>query len=325
MVRLLKDNSGFALILTILIISLIVALTLEFNSSMRTDLHSAANLRDGIRLNCIARSGVNCAIAILREDISKTDFDCLHEVWAHSKVISEATTSMFDHGRFAVDIKDLSGTIQINQLVDENGSYDTNQKGLLTAFLNSEQFGLNNEDVENLVDSIKDWIDPDNEVTGFGAEDGYYQTLKRPYSCKNAPLESIEELILIRGVTRELFFGTKANPGISSYLTVHGDGKININTADPLVLRHLSDQIDQEMVEEMVEYRKREKDDLKDPEWYKKVPGMSHVIINPDLLTTLSTYFEIRSEGFEGTMTRSVRAIVERKLDTIRLVSWNTE
>ncbi len=325
MVRLLKDNRGFALILTILIISLIVALTLEFNSSMRTDLHSAANFRDGIRLNCIAKSGVNCAIAILREDISKTDFDSLHEVWAHSKVISEATASIFDQGRFAVDIKDLSGKIQVNQLVDETGSYDTKQKELLTAFLNSEQFGLNTDDVGNLVDTIKDWIDPDNEATGFGAENSHYQALIVPYSCKNAPLESLKELLLIRGMTKGLFFGTKEDPGISSCLTVHGDGKININTADPLVLRHLSEQIDQDMAEAMVEYRNEERDDLKDPKWYKKVPGMSHVSINPELLTTSSTYFEIRSDGFEGTMTRSIRAIVERKSDTIKLLSWTIE
>ena len=57
--RILKDNRGFALILTILIVSLVVVLTLQFNNSMWSDLYSSANLRDGIRLRFIARSGVN--------------------------------------------------------------------------------------------------------------------------------------------------------------------------------------------------------------------------------------------------------------------------
>ncbi len=57
MIRLIKNDKGFALILTILIISLIVALTLQFNISIRSELHAAANLRDSIKLGCIARSG----------------------------------------------------------------------------------------------------------------------------------------------------------------------------------------------------------------------------------------------------------------------------
>jgi len=53
----LKDNRGFALILTILIISLLIVLTLNFNNVMWAGLYSSANLRDGIRLGFVARSG----------------------------------------------------------------------------------------------------------------------------------------------------------------------------------------------------------------------------------------------------------------------------
>ncbi|MBW1770943.1 MAG: hypothetical protein JRJ17_07275, partial [Deltaproteobacteria bacterium] len=49
MARFLQNNKGIALILTILIISLLVSLTLQFNRSMRSDVHAAANLRDGIK------------------------------------------------------------------------------------------------------------------------------------------------------------------------------------------------------------------------------------------------------------------------------------
>ena len=68
MIRFIRDNKGMALIMTILIISLIVALTLQFNTSMRSNLQAAVNLRDGIKLGCIARSGVNGALAVLHED-----------------------------------------------------------------------------------------------------------------------------------------------------------------------------------------------------------------------------------------------------------------
>ena len=321
----LKDNSGFALILTILIISLIVALTLKFNTSMRSDLFAAARLRDGTKTGYAARSGFNCAIAVLSEDASKTDLDSLREPWAHSKALFFDSPLEFEDSRVAVEIIDLSGKIQLNQLVDLKGQYNTKQKDLLTRLLNCEQFGLHPEEIDNLIDAFKDWIDTDNEVTGFGAEGTYYQALERPYSCKNMPLEFLEELLYVRGITKELYYGTKEKPGISMYLTIHGDGKININTAEPLALKCLSDDIDPEMVAEMVAYREDAENDLKDPGWYKKVPGMSHITIDPDLVTTSSTYFEIKAEGVKGAMTKQVKGIVERKGGTLQILSWKIE
>jgi len=331
--KLLRDNRGMALILTILIISLIVALTLQFNTSMWTNLHAAANLRDGIKLSCIARSGFNGALAVLYEDASSTTEDTLREPWAHARIFSENSASLFDEGRFLLEIADLSGRIQINQLVhqtgDNKGEYKEEQKNLLTRFLSSEEFNLDDDEVVDIIDAIKDWIDnPDtDDVTGWGgAEDSYYQALTKPYPCKNAPLEFLEELLLVRGITKELFYGTEERPGISLYLSAHGDdGKININTADPLVLRALSDQIDQDLAEDMVAYREDEENVLSDPGWYQDVPGMIDVSIDPTLLTTLSTYFEITSEGLKGSMSKRTKGVVERKEGKLQVLSWKVE
>ena len=321
----LKDNKGIALILTILIISLIVTLTLQFNTSMRSNLHAAMNLRDGIKLACIARSGFDGALAVLHEDILSGNVDSLHETWAHLVSLSENSGSLFDEGRFVVEIADHSGRIQINKLVDEGGNYIEDQKGLLTRFLDSPEFGLDPQEVENIVDAIKDWIDPDSETTRFGAETTYYEALEKPYPCKNGPFEFVEELLLVRGITEELFYGSSERPGISGYLSPHGDGKININTADPLVLRALSDRIDQDMVEDMIAYREDEDNDLSDSDWYKKVPGMSEVSIPVDLLTTSSTYFEITSEGYKGAMTKRIRGVVEREEKALEILCWKVE
>jgi len=326
MKKLLRDNSGMALILTVSIISLIVALTLQFNTSMRSNLHAAANLSDGIKLGCIARSGFNGALAVLYEDASSGDVDTLREPWAHARIISENSASLFDEGRFLLEIADLSGRIQINQLVHQNGNYNDTQKSLLMRFLGFPEFDLDPEEVENIADAIKDWIDSDDETTEFGAEDSYYRALERPYPCKNAPFEFLEELLLVRGITEELFYGTEEKPGISLYLSTYGDdGKININTAGPLVLRALSDQIDQERAEDMVAYREDEDNDLSDPGWYRNVPGMSEVSIDSSLLTISSTYFEIASEGLKGTMSKRIKGVVERKEEKLQVLSWKVE
>ncbi len=60
---------------------------------------------------------------------------------------------------------------------------------------------------EDVADAILDWLDPDDEPREFGAELEYYTTLPTPYAPKNGPLETIEELLLVRGVTPELLFG----------------------------------------------------------------------------------------------------------------------
>ena len=322
MIMLIKGNEGMALIMTILVISLMVALTLQFNTSMRSNLQAAVNLRDGIKLGCIARSGFNGALAVLHEDASSGNEDTLREDWAHTKLFSESASSLFNEGRFMVEITDLSGKIQLSQLVDKDGNYNSIQKNLLIRFLNFLEFDLDPEEIENIVDAIKDWIDIDNETTRFGAEDDYYQALEKPYPCKNAPIEFLEELLFVRGITKQLVYGSGEKPGIAQYLSTQGDGKININTADILILRSLSDEIDQERAEDMVAYRENEDNDLLDPKWYKNVPGMTDVNIPDSLITTSSTYFKITSEGFKGSMRKKIEATVERKEKTLKILSW---
>jgi general secretion pathway protein K len=325
--RFVRNSRGMALVLTILIISLIVALTLQFNTSMRSDLHAAVNLRDGIRLGYIAKSGFNYARAVLRVDDESVD--SLHDAWADSKSLSKNSAELFGDSRFDLMISDHSGRIQINKILnDDKKTYNDAQKGLLTRFLRSPEFGIEDEEAENIVNAIKDWIDEDDDPTGFsGAENSYYQTLDKPYSCKNAPVEFLEELLLIRGITEELFYGIKEKPGIALYLSPYGDGKVNINTAGRLVLAAFFEEIDDEIIKDMDDYRMDEKNEesLSNSNWYKSVPGMGDRNINPDLLTTASTYFEITSKGFKEAMSKQVTGMVERKEKEFDIVSWKIE
>jgi len=324
MIRTISDNKGVALILTILVVSIIVAVTLQFNTSMRSNLHAAMNLSDGVKLACIARSGFNGALAALYVDGASGNIDTLRDDWAYIGAFSEASPSLFGDGHFLAEVVDLSGRIQINNLVNEQGLYNNTQKNIMLRFLNLPEFGLGAEQAEDIIDAIKDWIDEDNEVTRFGAEDTYYLTLEDPYPCKNNPLEFLEELLLVRGITQELFYGTEEHPGISSCLTAYGAGKININTANPLVLRALSDRITEELAEEIVAYRMDDNNDLANPKWYKEVPGMVDITITDDVITTSSSHFKIISEGIKDTYRKQIEGIVERKDNNLKILSWKT-
>jgi len=321
-----KAQQGFALILTILIVSLIVSVSLQFNTDMRSNVLSAANLRDGIRLSGIARSGFDYALAVLFEDLKSNDFDSVQEAWFDADLLSSNSGALFETGNLETVIIDHSGKIQVNRLVNEQGGFDVGQQDLLKRFLSLETFELDSEQVDNIVDALKDWIDTDNEVTRFGAEESYYKALEKPYRCKNGPMESLEELLLIRGVTRELYYGTEEKPGISQYLTIYGEGLININTAPRPVLMALSEQLDQELADEMMVYRKDEDHDLKNPGWYKKISGMGDVTLPQNLITTASTHFEIRSAGILDAMVQTISGFVERQADgRFVILSWKID
>ena len=93
---------------------------------------------------------------------------------------------------------------------------------------------------EEMVDSIIDWLDFDDEPSVNGAETDYYSSLDPPYAAKNGPMDSIEELLLIPGITPEFYFGDPDDEQVplNKLLTVHGhpEGKLNINTAELEVL-----------------------------------------------------------------------------------------
>jgi general secretion pathway protein K len=319
----LKDPQGFALILTLLMISMILVVTLQFNRSVWSGLYGSSNLKETARLRLIARSGYECAMVVLSEDKAQNDVDTLLEPWAQSRELSLQSTALFEIGHFMVEISDVCGKIQINQLLDDQGKWRPAQKEMFQRFLLSKSFGLESDEASNLMDAIKDWIDPDNEVTRFGAESGYYQGLEPPYSCPNKSLASLDRLILINGFSEELIYGTAEKKGILPYLSVHGNGKININTAAPLILKALSTEMNEEMVRDMIAYREDPTNDLGDPKWYRKVPGMDHIVFDADLLTTQSDYFQIRSTGVLGTMEQHLNVSVFRESGKpIQILQW---
>jgi type II secretory pathway component PulK len=89
-------------------------------------------------------------------------------------------------------------------VVDESSKVNINTAG--TAMLSKLP-----DMTDELAASIIDWRDADSTVTTGGAENEYYLLLPEPYQCKNAPFESVEELLLVRGASREILYGEDAN------------------------------------------------------------------------------------------------------------------
>ncbi len=86
-----------------------------------------------------------------------------------------------------------------------------------------------------LAAAVIDWRDADDELTDGGAESGFYSGLQPGYTCANDDFNTVYELLLLRGMDGGLF------ERVSGSFTVHGSGKVNLNTADELTLRVLAE------------------------------------------------------------------------------------
>jgi general secretion pathway protein K len=316
-------NRGIALITVLLIISIIVAVAIELNRSSRAAIYDAANISDGIKLTYIAKSGFYGAAALLAN--SDNNYDTLRDDWAKTDILSVQSQTLFTDGYFMTIVEDEAGKIPLNQLVTGN-EYNQDIKDILIRLLRQPEFGLDEITVNVIVDSIKDWIDVDNSVTDYGAETSYYASLDPPYEAKNAPLDCIEELLMVKGITKEIFNGTKEKSGLAGFVTADSDGQININTASKMVLRALSTGISAELADRMDEYRRKEGNDLSSPQWYKQVPGMAGVTINPALITVKSNYFKIISVGKMKNMEQSLSGVVKRSgQKSVQIIKWRQD
>src|SRR5262249_54437331 len=101
--------------------------------------------------------------------------------------------------------------------------------------------GVDKRDRDVIVDSIQDWRDANDEHRANGAEsEDYYLKLPVPYRAHNANIDSVQELLQIRGITPRIFNGYDRTPGLVDLVTVKSPGStVNINTADAPVLRAL--------------------------------------------------------------------------------------
>ena len=136
-----------------------------------------------------------------------------------------------------------------DKLLDEESKININTANKENLLLLFQKLGISEPLAEKIAYSIIDWRDKDNQLSHplEAAEDRYYQSLEYPYESKDEAFEVLEELLLVRGVDEEIF------EKIKDFITIYGDGKVNINTASNVVLSTLG--ISDELVEKILTYR----------------------------------------------------------------------
>ena len=294
-------------------------LLFSFNRRSRDSLLAADTLMNSTQaLNC-AEAGLNIAMAALKRS------DALRASGKMTDFLTGEKEIPLNDGTCLVTVCEESGKLNLNLLKTSEGTLDRTRIDQVLRLIDL----LNRSDLQagpigyGLVPAIIDWTDGDEETTSLafvahdnrGAESDYYTGLDQPYRAKNAPLDTIEELLLIRAVTPDVF------DRIRDYVTVKGDGKININSASQLVIESLSEQMNSALAQ-MIVTRRREKPfgnltELRD------MPGMTTAVYQAIRQTatvrTEDKYYQVTSRGSAAGSARTIVALIQRKTDANKL------
>ena len=287
-----SDERGIALLLTLLVLTLLVALILEFDAEARREYRDAATFRDNFKATVLARAAVQAARGVLQQDFLKDKqtgqlFDALTDLWAFP-----ITNYAIGDGLLNAKIEDERGKLNLNDLAVTGDPIIKKAKvGRVKRLFELVQIN------PDLVDAIVDWVDDNDVPEPSGAESLYYQTLRPSYRSANQPLQTLLELRLIKGMTPEIM------AKLSKLVTVYppeGQSKVNLNTADPLVIQALDPGITQSVAADIIQSRP-----------YKTIQELDRVSSFEDIGKVLRTQnlYDVQSNLFLARMTVKVNEV----------------
>jgi general secretion pathway protein K len=236
--QLAGDQRGFALLAVILVLTLMSVVVTEFAFSMRLEAAMVRAYRDAILGKNLAEAGIQQAIREILSDATIHGLDengqlAFYTVPPGGTAATRLPALPRTHvplgaGEFSYQMSDEEARLSVN-----GGSTERMQR-LLTAM------GIDKIARDTIVDSIEDWRDSNDTVRTNGAEsEDYYLKLPVPYRARNGNLQDTAELLQIKGVSPEIYYGQDDKPGLGDLVTTRGRGTVNINTAPAPVLSAL--------------------------------------------------------------------------------------
>ena len=179
---------GLVLVTVLWVVVLLIIMTATMARTSRLHTKLSYYQSQSIRCQWGARAGLETALALLDKDIKTSDSKA--DIWCDNK--EQLQDIALDGCSFSVRVVDESGKLNVNTATKEQ----------LMALPHM---------TEAVADAIIDWRDKNHTPGSQGVETGYYRNLNFSYDCSNAPFKTIRELLLIKGVTEQLFYGEDIN------------------------------------------------------------------------------------------------------------------
>jgi type II secretory pathway component PulK len=190
-----SSERGAVLILAIFAVVFLSVLAVGISSAVRVELRAAHASLERMQGLFLAEAGIREARAILLYD--DRNIDTLQEEWGREALQPLDLPREFGAGYYRVRIDDACGRINVNKA-------DVDTLVRLTGDIEAAQ-------------AMVEWREP-----MLGQGDAYYETLPEPYAPRHAPFQTLGELLLVRGVTPDMFFGTPEKPGLADLCAVEG-------------------------------------------------------------------------------------------------------
>jgi general secretion pathway protein K len=331
----LRQNSrdGVALIMVMIAIAVFSILAAGLWFSMKVETHLAQRADNEQQLLWLGRSGVEYARWILSQQagVAGEPYDSLNQIWAGgpggpgetNSVLAGISMDNYPIGEGTVSIK----IIDLERKANINNANSQELQQALTLM------GVDADSISVVSDSIQDWIDSDDATRIAGAESDYYQSLTPPYYAKNAPIDDLSELLLVKGVTPDMYWGSSSTNspssqqpqkpklglgnspdqipvypfGLKDIFTPVSSGRININTADTNVLQMIPG-VDAATAATIIQQRAGPDgaDGTEDDTPFRNVNQLVTAGVSPQTVQQFGNFCTVRSSTFEVHVTAKI-------------------
>lgn len=276
------------MVLTLMILTLITAMVVEFAYGVYTSTSALYNWRDSQRLSFVAKSGVAMAIKTISDP--QTPYSELYKYLGREIPVPNIPEGF--NGSFVIKAEDENAKLNLNSL---NRPW---QGGAFRVYDSFKRLLRNLELDETIADRVADWIDKDSDPRLRDSEEG----------AKNALMDSAEELLLIKGIDRKTY------ERLLPYVTICGwdvpdSPLVNVNTASIPVIMSLDERITKEMAGALLNQRALEP--FVNPGELERV-GFSNALISliSDRITFTPRNVRITSVAEENKIKRIIEGIV---------------
>ena len=229
-----SKQKGVALMIVLMIVALVAVLATEMGTRLQLQVQRTMNLKDNnqaywyaMGAEAFARKSIQSLIEESEEVIS------IDQPWA------QEFTYPLENGGLTANLEDLQACFNLNAIVSGSASGNTNSNGssntteameaFHTMLLSLSVDGLDNFTADTLRDSLADWVDEDDSMRPYGAEDSEYESREFPYLAANGPLASKSELRIINGASPEWL--DEVLP-LVCVIPDYNELKINVNTLE---------------------------------------------------------------------------------------------
>ena len=290
------EQKGAVLVVVLWVMMAMSMLALSFSVSIRTEVDAARNVVDQKESYYLARAGIEYAIYKVIE--AQTAFARIQQRREGDlQAIPPVLTGY-------IDLPLARGGAGV-QISDETGKMNVNLAPGYLLFNLLIMVGLDEQTADMITDSIEDWRDRDDLNRLNGAESNYYQALQEPYLAKNGLFDVPEELLLVKGITPEIYYGRKGTTqdgaqieyyALQKYLTTFTTiNRINVNSA-PLPVLAAIPGLDFDVATEIVAMR-QEAPIANVTEIMERIPGIP-TEASRLLSTVRSNVYTLVSDGY---------------------------